>query len=106
MTLEAILGRCAYLRGVSNLQHRILHEFDWFVGAIIWHEWDKYPDREDYQVLKKFDERHEWMNETDALLKWAELFEEYYQEQAKEWRKFQDEEMKELIEMMRNANKR
>jgi len=35
-TLNDILVECAQLRGCFPLMHRVLHEFDWFVDAVIW----------------------------------------------------------------------
>ena len=35
-TLNDILVECCKLRGCFPLMHRTLHEFDWFVDAVIW----------------------------------------------------------------------
>jgi hypothetical protein len=79
--LNNILKLCASLRGVSRLPHRTLKEFSWFVESIILHEWDKHPDCEEYQVLKKYYDRIEFMNDPDALLGWSKLFLEYCRDQ-------------------------
>lgn len=42
-TLNEILIECAKLRGCYPLMHRTLHQFNWFVGVLVfgWTEYDK-----------------------------------------------------------------
>jgi len=91
--LNEILKECAAIRGVHNLQHRILHEFDWFVGCIIWHKWEKFPEDEDCQKLKKYSS-FEVKDCNNALLEWGKLFLDYYHEKEIEWNHQLDEEIK------------
>ncbi len=61
-TLEEILNYCAFLRGVSGLEHRTLHEFNWFVSSLIFgkteHDYtmraikDKDPESFEYKLAK------------------------------------------------------
>lgn len=66
------LYECAYLRNVYKLQHRMIHEFAWFVEQVVFsgkHEFEKY----------QFD----WISDT-ALETWIEKFHEYCKEEYKE----------------------
>jgi hypothetical protein len=77
------LVKCASLRGVENLQHRVLADFAWFVDSIIHHRWDDKPFPQ-YECLKKYYDRCQW-NDKDALVQWSRLFLEYYEESTTEW---------------------
>lgn len=98
--LNEILKECARLRGVYRLQHRILKEFDWFVGTIIFKTWENLgPDYMEAAKLKKYADRPQtFKNDENALLDWGRLFLEYYREQAEEWEKEMEDEIKELFE--------
>lgn len=78
-SLEEILHRCAaVLRCVANLQHRTLHEFDWFVSACIWGKDGSYGD-EGTEVYRIYSDRTSFRLGSDdrVLVKWAGLFEDY-----------------------------
>ena len=81
-SLEEILHRCAILRCVANLQHRTLHEFDWFISACIWGK-DGSCGEEGKEVYRKYSDRTGFRLDSDnkVLVKWAELFEEYCEEE-------------------------
>ena len=64
-----LLVSCAYMRNVSDLQHRTIGEFAQFVENVMKGEFPKY----------EFD----W-NEKDAIETWIVKFHEYCQEQYKE----------------------
>lgn len=66
--LEDILYECAMLRGVDNVSHRSLHEFDWFVQECIFGSL-----KGKYEGKKK--ELPEWGKR--PLRNWALLFYEY-----------------------------
>ena len=53
LCLEEILHRCAVLRCVATLQHRTLHEFDWFISACIWGKDGSYGE-EGKEVYRKY----------------------------------------------------
>lgn len=102
--LNEILKECAELRGVFRLQHRTLKEFSWFVGAVLFREWE-HPDRQDqeeYQALRKYADRPDsFKNSENALLEWGRPFLEYYREQVEKWDEYQEEEARELMERWR-----
>ena len=77
-SLEEILHRCAVLRCVATLQHRTLHEFNWFVSACIWGKDGSYGE-EGKEVYRKYSNRTSFRLDGDdkVLVKWAELFEDY-----------------------------
>ena len=77
-SLEEILHRCAVLRCVASLQHRTLHEFDWFISACIWGEDGSYGEK-GTEVYRIYSDRTSFRLDSDdrVLVKWAELFEEY-----------------------------
>ena len=64
-----LLVSCAYMRNVSNLQHRTIGEFAQFVESVMKGEFPKY----------EFD----W-NDKDAIEMWIEKFHEHCEEQYKE----------------------
>jgi len=70
--LEEILHECAMMRGVQNVQHRILREFGWFVNECVFGE-----------LREKYRSRMKFINNTgpDALQKWGILFYDYYLEE-------------------------
>lgn len=77
--LEDILRECAELRGVGRMQHRTLHEFDWFISACIWGRDSE--SEEERTVYEKFKDRIDFANRKDALLEWGKLFLEYCEEE-------------------------
>jgi hypothetical protein len=64
-----LLTSCAYIRNVSNLQHRTIGEFAQFVESVMKGDFPKY----------EFD----W-NEKDAIETWIEKFHEHCQEQYRD----------------------
>ena len=103
--LNDILKECAYMRGVSNLMHRILLDFSNFVETIVYKGWETKPHLECFKKYRPDDENgHELeeggifnFNDPDALVEWAKLFREYYREQAIEWRESEREAMREML---------
>jgi len=87
--LNEILKECAKLRGVFHLQHRILKEFEWFVNAIIFEEWNL-PERleqEEFQELRIYEGRsNDFKDRDNVLVEWGKLFLEYYREKADKWK--------------------
>jgi hypothetical protein len=67
----AMLVSCAYMRNVTTLQHRTIHEFAWFVDNVV----DGNPGFEKY--------RFDW-NGQDAIETWIEKFHEYCTEEYKD----------------------
>lgn len=65
--LNEILIECAKLRGCYPLMHRTLHQFNWFVGVLIW-GWTQYDDyrmercrtHEDFNEQFWIDQRKEY----------------------------------------------
>ena len=82
-SLEEILHRCAVLRCVANLQHRTLHEFDWFISACIWGEDGSYGE-EGTEVYRIYSDRTSFRLDSDigliqntnlvSLVKFLKLF--------------------------------
>jgi len=67
-----MLYKCAYGRGVGNLQHRTLTELSSFIENVIW------LGDEDFKEKYAFD----W-NKSNAIETWIEKFYEYRMEEEK-----------------------
>lgn len=79
-SVESILMYCAFLRNVYRLPHRTLHQFDWFVGAMIWGG----SRDEDAEIHKKYHHLYTVesspygdVREKRPLLIYAQAFMEY-----------------------------
>jgi hypothetical protein len=74
--LEQILEDCGSLRGVKDLPHRTLVEFNWFIQAIIFNN-DLTAGIRDYLAyyIKKAEKER-----ITTLIEWARLFREYCEE--------------------------
>jgi hypothetical protein len=70
--LQEILSECARLRGVPELEHRTLHEFDCFVGELIF---EPYTD-----ISQRWKQTHYTLG-TGQLTRLAQAFLEYCREQ-------------------------
>lgn len=77
--LNEILKECAILRGTyPYLMHRTLHEFEWFVSAVIWGDMGHIEDgKRIYERWHKDAPR----NSEDSLLWYAKAFREYCKEE-------------------------
>jgi len=66
-----MLKKCAYERGVGNLQHRTIAEFAWFVESVIWNGDSNFKEKYYF----------DWTVD-NALELWIEKFCEYHAEQV------------------------
>lgn len=67
-----LLESCAYMRNVSTLQHRTIHEFSQFVEDVMAGKGEL--------IKYQFD----W-NDRDAIRTWIQKFHEYYKEMSAKW---------------------
>lgn len=88
--LQSILMYCAYLRNVYYLPHRTLHEFDWFVGALIFGGMGVSGDLEEDmdEIKKRWGYIYRSGPHPNMLLSMAKAFLEYCREkyvEKREW---------------------
>ena len=70
--LEEILYECAIMRGVQSLQHRTIHEFNWFVKECVFGK-----------LKEKYKDKMSFMNDSreNVMRKWGLLFYDYCYEE-------------------------
>jgi hypothetical protein len=97
--LETVLAECAVIRGVGCVEHRIIHEFNWFVQSVIFgtkeekEKVDKYLRPEDFDTngLKGIDEVEK------KITGWGKAFRRYYEDKEKEYDEFNKEEISKIV---------
>ena len=70
--LEEILYECSLMRSVQSLQHRTIHEFNWFVHECVFGDFKE-----------KYRDRMRFMNDSkqNVMCDWGLLFYDYCVEQ-------------------------
>jgi hypothetical protein len=85
--LETILAECALIRGVGCVEHRIVHEFNWFIHTIIFGKDEEKAGLKPYLDKVDFDDKG--LKATKAaeknILGWGKAFRRYYADKEKEF---------------------